>query len=243
MVLWQMARRLLLDALFPPFPPCLYCGQEANEKSFAAGTSFVCQDCMNGLIRIKGSICAVCGRPWAQNEICMDCARRTNRAFCQSRSAVAYNETAKEWLARYKYRGDRVLAPVLAALLYEVWQREYAKLCIDVITYMPLHEERLVERTFNQAEELAGLLGMRTGVPVCRLLTRTQATEKQSMKGRADRLAALQNVFAPIPADRSFQRVLLVDDVYTTGSTMEAAACAIRQKWRQAEVYGITWAR
>lgn len=243
MALWQAVRRLLLDVLFPPFPPCLHCGQEADEKSFAAGTAFVCQDCMSGLVRIKGSVCAVCGRPWAQNEICLDCARRMNRAFCQSRSAVTYNKTAKEWLARYKYRGDRMLAPVLAALLYEVWQREYAELGIDVITYMPLHEDRLVERTFNQAEELACLLGMRVGVLVCPLLIRTRATDKQSMKGRADRLAALQNVFAPATVDHSFQRVLLVDDVYTTGSTMEAAACAIRQQWPQADVYGITWAR
>ncbi|BAU26551.1 ComF family protein [Aneurinibacillus soli] len=243
MTLWQTARRFVLDVLFPPFPPCLYCGQEANEKSFAAGTAFVCQDCMSGFIRIEGPICSVCGRPWIQGEICRDCVRRTHQAFCQSRSAVTYNEKAKEWLARYKYRGDRVLAPVLAELLYEVWQREYASLSIDVIAYMPLHEDRLMERTFNQAEELARLLGERVRIPVCGLLVRTRATEKQSMKGRGDRLAALQHIFAPAAVARSFRRVLLVDDVYTTGSSMQAAAQVIRQQWSQAEVYGITWAR
>lgn len=241
---WQTMGRFVLDILFPPFPPCLYCGKETDEKAFTVGAMSICQECMSGFVRIVEPVCVVCGRPWMQESICGDCARRSVRAFCQSRSAVRYNNgTAKEWMSRYKYRGDRILAPVLAAFLYEVWQREYAALSIDVITYIPLHEERLLERTFNQAEELARLLGVRAGIPVCSLLVRTQATEKQSQKGRGERLAALQNVFASAAVDDSFRRVLLIDDVYTTGSTMEAAAQAIRQRWPQADVYGMTWAR
>ncbi|MCD1260852.1 ComF family protein [Paenibacillus athensensis] len=173
---------------------------------------------------------------------------------------MSYDENMKALLARYKYRGDERLAGVIGQMLchaYRLHQTgkgskgEHQK-TIKLISFVPVSELRLAERGFNQAEQMAVVLGNREGLPVVPLLRRVKHTDKQSFKGRHARIGDLRDVFelneqaaVRLMSDCSDPGVLtiyLVDDVYTTGSTMNQCA-GVLQTRLNAVVYGLTWAR
>jgi competence protein ComFC len=131
----------------------------------------------------------------------------------------------------------------------------------DLLVPVPVSDSRLIERGFNQAERLADVLSRRRKIPLLPLLIRTHHTGKQSFKGRAERLADMKHAFGKNPAmDAQFCdwlvgmpplnrpiRIIIVDDIYTTGSTIRACAEIVRQIAEEygyaAEVYSLTWAR
>lgn len=133
----------------------------------------------------------------------------------------------------------------------------------DLLVPVPVSDSRLVERGFNQAERLAVELSRRTGIPLLPLLIRTHHTGKQSFKGRAERLSDMKHAFAPNSSlqEEYFQwlsritdslptrpiRIIIVDDIYTTGSTIRACAESVRHMTENcsfsSEIYSLTWAR
>ncbi|MGG1518947.1 hypothetical protein ABE504_26285 [Paenibacillus oryzisoli] len=167
---------------------------------------------------------------------------------------MRYDETMKELLARYKYRGDERLQAVLGAMLVHAFRLAQEKLgaltaeAHEVITFVPVSELRMQERGFNQAEQMARELGRRVGVPVVPLLSRLKHTDKQSFKGRHARIGDLANVFEVSVQEAgglvgvAVTRIYIVDDVYTTGSTMSQCARALGKEF-SAEICGLTWAR
>lgn len=259
--------KYLLVIAFPKPEGCLLCGMAAS------GTGRrIAQLCLRCEQRFTfhTEICSLCGRQWTEEmadgdhcsftddeRVCGDCLRRTIHDLILSRSAVVYNKPVKDLLSLYKFRGDRMLAPVLAFFLVYAYNKYYGSGGVavpDLITYIPVHQSRLEERTFNQAEELAALLGATVGIPVMALLEKTKATDKQSRKTRKDRLHALDYAFCfkpPEPGhitnDELLQKpeldILLVDDVYTTGSTLHEAARVLKHSLPHASVYGLTVAR
>ncbi|MFD2331475.1 ComF family protein [Cohnella sp. GCM10020058] len=157
----------------------------------------------------------------------------------------------KNWLADYKYRGAERYTPVMAAMLSGAISQLNADFGhgFDVITAVPLAPGRLEERGFNQAERMAVTVGEWYGIPYKPMLKRTRDTEKQSGKERRGRIADMQGLFAPAdiralprPPGRPL-RILVADDIYTTGSTMNDCARAVLQAVPGAEVYGIAWSR
>ncbi|OMF35882.1 hypothetical protein BK133_10345 [Paenibacillus sp. FSL H8-0548] len=132
----------------------------------------------------------------------------------------------------------------------------------DAITYVPISTERSMERGFNQAEQLASHIAAKYRLPLMSLLTRSRHSEKQSFKTRAERMSDTKALFTvnhaeftslktngnlPIRKSQlsySTIRILLIDDIYTTGSTAEACAQALHQHAQfPLEIYVLTWAR
>ncbi|MDD9271794.1 ComF family protein [Paenibacillus sp. GCM10023248] len=165
----------------------------------------------------------------------------------------------KEMLARYKYRGDEKLQTMIGHMLVHAFrslQMDRTSMPAlpakvqELITFVPVSERRMEERGFNQAEQMAIELGNRVGLPVIPLLHRSKHTDKQSFKKRNERLDDLAHVFElslgyssrlmSYPADSYF--IYIVDDVYTTGSTLNQCAKVLVQSI-PASVFGITWAR
>lgn len=162
----------------------------------------------------------------------------------------------KEWLGRFKYRGDERLQLLFSAMFVSLFRQflpdqGLKSKDVAVLTYVPLSRERLEERGFNQAELFARGLGAAFGLPVLPLLDRTRHTGKQSFKTRSERFNDLRGVFAanrarleqlPVGQRTEPAHIVLIDDVYTTGSTLNECARVITEAL-PSRVYGLTWAR
>lgn len=190
-----------------------------------AEPNLLCTECTTKFEKIEGETCRTCDRMLAKinpqfkvNNQCLDCVRWEQDpewagTLERNYSLFTYNDFAQEIIARYKYRGDYVLAHAFALLI----KQKLHSISFDEIVPIPLSTERQYERGFNQSEALIQACSYKPK----RLLTRTHS-EKQSKKSRADRIH-LPQVFqanTKIPA----QKILLIDDIYTTGSTLRHAA-------------------
>jgi len=216
---------LLFDLLLPL--RCVVCG---------APSRAVCESCLAGLRRLRGPRCARCGAPtsWPVAR-CLECQGR-KLAFASARSAVAYDAAAKALVSAWKERGLRGLAEDAGALVAEVVPRPRAY----TITYVPPDADRALERGHHPAERLARALESRWQLPVVPLLERTRPARPQRGLGLAERRANVRGGFRA--AGRAPTRVVLLDDVYTSGATVAAAASALR-KGGARHVDVITFAR
>jgi competence protein ComFC len=235
--------------LSPKREQCLSCKQQAHVD---AGRFGFCDLCFQSIPWVVQVLCPICGR----YEACSDCNRREISYFAKSRSAVRYDDTMKELLARYKYRGDERLKPVMGTMLthaFRLLQEDLGKRQTHaverILTYVPVSEKRMQERGFNQAEQMARELGRIIRLPVIPLLQRARHTEKQSFKSRNERLDDLQHVFqihevglAQLAQITRQRQIYMIDDVYTTGSTMNQCAKVLKEHLDE-EVFGLTWAR
>jgi ComF family protein len=200
----------VLDVLLPR--RCLVCG--------AAG-AHLCGACRDGLARIEPPLCERCGAPTAWPvERCRECSGR-RLAFTRARAAVAYDESVRRLVAGWKERGLRRIANDAAALVVERVPRPEA----DVVTFVPADRHRQSERGHHPAERLARALGERWQLPCRSFVVRTRETERQRGLPLADRRRNVAGAFAARPVRGE---VLLVDDVYTSGATVSAAAAALR---------------
>jgi competence protein ComFC len=244
-------RETFFSLLSPMKEECLLCKQTSSDGVKQLG---LCGTCYMRIPWIRTVVCEICGR----GERCFDCKRR-HAYFSKSRSAVRYDETMKDLLARYKYRGDERLKSVIGLMLFhayhllqEVMREHYTDSAsvMKIITFVPVSERRLLERGFNQAEQMAIELGQKVGLPVLPLLNRSKHTDKQSFKNRNERLDDLISVFEinemlveQLTGSQGASYVIyIVDDVYTTGSTMNQCAKVLGERL-PVQVYGITWAR
>ena len=169
-------------------------------------------------------ICGRCGAPtlWPV-ERCRECAGR-RIAFRRARAAVVYSGAARQVVAAWKEHGLRRAARLAAELVVEHVDAPAA----DVITYIPADPARLLVRGHHPAEQLARQLAGRWRLPAAALLVRTGAAPSVRQTGlpRADRLRNARGAFVSVAAIPP--SVVLVDDVYTTGATVSAAATALR---------------
>lgn len=208
---------------------CQLCG---NSRATPA-EGFVCIGCRGQVRFIDPPFCERCGLPY-QGQIttvfeCTNC-REAELDFSSARSAVTAREGVLEVIHRYKYQRAFCFEPFLAELLLGRAVPALATAKWDVIVPVPLHHARLREREFNQAERLARRLSAATGIPVWnRLLRRVLPTQTQTLLSRPERLANVRRAFAMRPGQAlDGQRIVLIDDVFTTGATTSACAKVLR---------------
>jgi len=180
--------------------------------------------------------CARCGAPTAWPvEQCRECAGR-RLAFASAVSGIAYTGAAPPYVRAWKERGLRHLARPAAELIGELVARPDA----DVITHVPPNAVRQLMRSTHPAAGLARELGTIWGIGARPLLTRARLTPRQAGTPLAGRRVNVQGAFAPLgPVP---PRVVLVDDIYTSGATASAAATALRRAGAR-HVQVVTFAR
>jgi competence protein ComFC len=187
----------------------------------------LCTVCEGKLEKIEGERCRICSRSFQQldeqfrhHDLCHDCVRWEEdeewRGYLDSNHSIYhYHDFFKEVMARYKFRGDYVLSKIFTVCI----QEHINNVNPDIIVPIPLSEERLYERGFNQSEAL--IIG--AGYTAAKLLMRTHS-EKQSKKSRSQRIDIPQ-VFQIEPScELTGKTIVIIDDIYTTGSTLRHAA-------------------
>ncbi|HEX7083680.1 MAG TPA: double zinc ribbon domain-containing protein [Gaiellaceae bacterium] len=201
----------LLDLVLPR--RCAACGAAADG---------LCAGCLAALRLLRAPRCARCGAPTAWPvERCRECAGR-RLAFAAARAAYAYAGPARALVRAWKERGLRHLAALAAELTASAVERPE----VDVVVPVPPDEGRLLGRGHHPPERLAAELARRWSLESAPLLRRTRAAPRQTALARDERGRNVRRLFAT--SGRAPPRVVLVDDVYTTGSTVAAAASALR---------------
>ncbi|MEQ9332087.1 ComF family protein [Thalassobaculum sp.] len=212
---------VVLDALLPP--RCATCDEPVDRPGS------LCLQCWSGLTFVTRPLCAVCGDPFETappgEPVCGDCLAGPP-PWGRGRSALRYDDASRPLVLGFKH-GDRLhLASLLAGWMRAAGAELMAD--ADVIVPVPLHRWRLLARRYNQAAVLAHALGRATGIPVSdRALQRVKRTPSQGRLTRSQRARNVQGAFRVAASRRTEvagRRVLLVDDVLTSGAT--AGACA-----------------
>ncbi len=223
-------KKSILDLLFPP--KCIGCGTEGG---------FLCPPCSESLPRLNPPYCIRCGLPINAGILCSRCSRSSLSIDC-IRSPFLYQGLAREAIQQLKYKRLKALAEPLAGLLADYLHAN--QLSVDVLVAVPLHSRRLRERGYNQSALLAIELGQLAGLPVIEgSLIRLRNTAPQVRITAADpRRDNVRGAFGCKGRDFSQKQVLLIDDVCTTGATLDACALALKEAGA-ASVLGLTLAR
>lgn len=223
-----------VDLLFPP--ACATCG--------AAGHR-ICPRCAQLVTPTPTTLCQRCGRVCeAAVDHCVACADVAAFPLRRVRAAALHMSPLREWIHLLKYEGRRDLAPLLARYLTAALDRpEWMEIAphVDAVAPVPLHTERLRERGYNQAELLAKALCRQRHLMLrADLLRRDKLTRSQVGLNAVERKENVASAFVASPACRGL-RLLLIDDVYTTGATLCACAAAALEAGA-VEIFALTLA-
>lgn len=219
----------IVDYIFPN--SCLACHSiDIDSKSF------FCHDCWKNLIFIQKPFCDMCGIPFSFEEkgvekgaiLCEHC-HKSKPDFDKARCLFVYNETIKKSILMLKHYDQTQYAKPFGLLLCQYIEKE--KLDFDVIVPIPLHWMRLLKRQFNQSALIAKHISNITKKPVdfgC--LKRIRNTPSQDKKSRIQRIVNMENSFKVFDGESiQNKKILLIDDVMTTGSTLDQAARALKE--------------
>lgn len=228
----QWLKSLLADFAGLIYPDvCQICETEHA----TASQGYVCEKCRGKIKYIEPPFCKQCGKPYegsiTMDFICGDC-KSSRIYFDRARSVARYDDVIKKVVHLYKYRGALWVEPLLFKMLLEYVEKELNYNDWDAIIPVPLHFVKYNERGFNQAERLSAFLSKSTGIQLnTRLLKRVKYTETQTTLDRTKRGENVKNAFAV--SDNSMwlkgKRLILIDDVMTTGATVNECAKVLRR--------------
>lgn len=213
--------RNFLDLLYPP--RCVICDHVVSVKTA------VCPACRKKIHPVKEPSCMKCGKPLldARKEFCGDCEKKKHD-FVQGKSLWVYEGEVRKSIYRFKYQNKREYANGYAqeiAKQYSDWIRRKK---IQAIVPVPLYKKKQRKRGYNQAQLLAKELGRIWELPVySNLLVRIRDTKPQKMLTDLERKNNMKKAFKTTENIVQLEHILLIDDIYTTGSTLDAAAAVL----------------
>ena len=206
-----------MDFLAPPV--CPFC-----EKDVFEDENGICGKCESDLPQLPERRCPGCGGPLdGILDLCEDCTDAGPRPWARAVSAFPFFGQIRLAVHRFKYRNRISLAPFFGREMAMAWLT-HGSGDIDLVSYIPLHWMRFMERGYNQAELLAAQVAKHLEIDTLCTLRRNRPTGRQATLGKRDREQNLRGAFKPYRADRfEGKSILLVDDVFTTGSTLAEA--------------------
>lgn len=224
-------KQRLLSLLFPR--RCPVCEDIVTPRG-----ELICPDCERQLHFLSEPTCQICGREILseEEELCENC-KRHRFLFVRSLALLGYNDVAARSISRIKYTGAREFLDYYGRAAAVRCGAQIQRMAVDALVPVPVHASRRRKRGYNQAEVLAEVMGRELGIPVySAALLRNKKTAASKELNAAERLKNLMSAFyaGTIPVD--LHRVLLVDDIFTTGATMEACTRVLLQAGVQ-EVY------
>lgn len=213
----------LLELVFTPPARCVLC-----RTGLGVAEKYVCSECLRSIKRVYQPTCPRCGRPMGALKVCLQC-QNTRYHFSRARSWGIYEDKLREIIHLFKFNNKPYLGRLLAVhMVAELGLAQDSS--FDVLVPVPLHPARLLRRGYNQSAILAELIAKAIDKPYCDALKRLRNTPPQTSLDRAARQKAVVGIFAVKRLQRSrveAQRIMLVDDVFTTGSTLDECAKAL----------------
>lgn len=231
-----------LELLYPEKNTCFIC----NVYDSSIDDKYICSDCEKRLIKIVPPLCIKCSKPidYASDCLCPDC-NVYEKSFEAAKSPFSYEGIIKECIYNFKYYNKPYFYKFFGNLLLR-YMNEINYTNFDFITSVPLHKSKMRTRGYNQSQLLAKYMSDKLSIPYADVLKRTVKTTKQSQQSKDERKKNLKGAFAikyPHTNTKIKNRsVLLVDDVYTTGSTADECSNTLLN-FGVSKVYVITIAR
>lgn len=216
-------KEILTDIIFPP--RCPLCDQV-----IPPGIG-VCPDCRKEVLCITEPVCKKCGKPLEnmRQEYCTDCARK-HHWYDQGKAVFVYQGKIKQSMYRFKYSNKREYAAFYADEAVKHYVRWVQEKGIEAILPVPMYYWKEKDRGYNQAAMFADTLAKRLKLPLeRRMVKRNRNTTPQKELNDVERKKNLSGAFELIPQEIPYKRILLVDDIYTTGSTIDAIAEVLKK--------------
>lgn len=239
MNLWQRFLNILLP------PRCIKCGTILSEKNG------LCPDCFNAVNFISAPYCYKCGRPFmkesglkfAAKQYCGECLKKKKFLFEMQRTSFVYDEFSKNLILDLKFHDKTMSAETLANMLYtagkDIWEQNP-----DLIIPVPIHHLRLIKRRFNQSALLVKFLAAKTKIAAdySSLIRQENTVPQVQLSGSARRRNLKKAFTVKYPQNIKDRKVVLIDDVETTGSTLNECAKVLLKAGAKA-VYSVTLAK
>ena len=211
-----------LGILYPQ--TCCFCGQISKTA--------ICRECQGKITYIKEPRCKCCGKPLSVEEekFCYDC-KHYEHFFDQGKSLWLHEGIVRKSIYQFKYHNKRVFGQTYGKELYRIYAEQMSSWEIDVIIPVPLHKKRRRKRGYNQSEIIADVLGKLSHIKKKKkTVIRTHNTKKQKELNHSQRKENLRHAFAIKKEWKTPRNVLIVDDIYTTGNTIDAMAKLLKEK-------------
>jgi ComF family protein len=230
--------RVIADSIRSLFTPdvCLGCNKRAESCDLKHG---VCHSCWDSLPDKKGSICTICGCSMASDQPqlaytdfkCQACRKKKRIPYLRIRSLLLYESPARELIHLFKFQGMLSIGKELSAFLASSLRSEKHYMTeIDLVVPVPLHLLRFIGRGFNQSEIIATEIADSTKLPLANTaIERIRNTAPQSRLYGDERQTNLSGAFVADPKQCKGKRILLVDDVVTTGNTIKECSRALKK--------------
>ncbi len=230
--IFSIFSKIIKDALFPIF--CLQCNREGT---------LLCEECSFFVERKGIFLCPVCRADAARGRPCAQCEKKTPLGSHMALGLFEETNLLGRLIYSYKYNFLDEALPVFDRFIREFIEKERQIFSqIDLVVPVPLHRRRLAERGFNQAEKIGEIVSKYLGVSLEDVVKRKRATRQQAKLGRSERLQNMQDAFVLKNNIVVGKNILLIDDVLTTGSTLNECAKVLRDSGAQT-VLAFTLAR
>ena len=213
----------ILSLLFPP--RCPVCDEAVSLKN-----GLICSGCKKKLNPIVPPFCCKCGRPLvsAEEEFCSDCSKIIHD-FHEGKALYVYEDIASG-IYRFKYAKRREYAKFFGGEMAEKFKDFVKRTKAEALIPVPLSKQRMYKRGYNQSELLANEISKRTGIPVFnRFVVRVKDTVAQKGLNPAERQNNLKKAFKIAQNDVKLSTIIIIDDIYTTGSTADAVARLLKK--------------
>lgn len=229
-------RKIIIDIIFPR--RCPVCGEIVIPRG-----KLVCSSCSIKLKPIEEPRCKKCSKPIDsdEKEYCHDCERKQYH-YNKGYALWIYDSYMKKSISDYKFHGRREYSEYYVSEVIKKFGNDIQNIAPDILVPIPIHKSKLLQRGYNQADILAKGIGKELNIPVLsQLLQRDKKTLPQKQLDDKERLRNLEKAFSFCMKEKEkfglpIQKVMLIDDIYTTGSTIEACTNILLQNGVE-EVY------
>ncbi len=207
---------VIIDTLFPDNFKCIFCGRDIT-------SDFICKDCLKQDIFNEGNRCQICDTQIKEDNVVCDHCKKSKRHFIKAICPFRYEGIVRKAILQFKSDGAKYLAKGFANFIAQ--QLEIKQIEFDIIIPVPSHKNTIKKRGYNPAKVIAEELSKLTSKPVKDVLYKITQTKNQKLLNYNDRQTNLENSI--ILLDNSIvknKNILIVDDIITTGATIEACA-------------------